>query len=167
MILVRDLRHALVSHYERWKETYVDRCGVRTFSEYLAGHSNGKPFFSDIWRQIEFLNSWGRLLKTGFYDTQVVRYEGMKADAPGVLRDACAHFDIPVSEEILLRAMAESSKEKMADLKEIRRHVGIIRQDARHPFEWFSGPDRQVFNSICSKNLKYLFGYDYLDWREA
>ena len=44
LILVRDPRAALVSHYEKWKDRYQV-----SFSEFLRGDPRGKRFRKDIW----------------------------------------------------------------------------------------------------------------------
>lgn len=161
IIIVRDMRHALVSGYEKWKERYqVD------FSTFLLSSPLKEGYFNDIWRQLEFLNSWGQLVDTGEYETLVVRYEDMKADTLAVLRKACAHFGISASEEVMQRAVEASSKASMAALSKARNNEKVIRLDGdkRHPFEWFSPEDRRVFQDICSAYLTHSFEYDYSSW---
>src|SRR5688572_13351719 len=57
VILVRDLKAVLVSHYERFKGDY--KC---TFSDYLRGDIAGRRFSVDIWDCIRFMNAWGLVL---------------------------------------------------------------------------------------------------------
>jgi hypothetical protein len=159
IILVRDMRHALVSGYEKWKERYqVD------FSTFLVSSPLKEGYFNDIWRQIEFLNSWGRLADTGAYDTLVLRYEDMKADTPGSLQKACTHFGIAAPQEVMERAVEASSKANMASLSKARNNEHVIRMDKRHPFEWFTAKDRQIFQDICQAHLTHPCGYDYTKW---
>ena len=92
LLLVRDIRHALVSHYEKWNSDY----GV-DFSTYLRGDPWKSRFRSDIWRKIEFCNACGRLAAAGSVPTQIQRYEDLHRDPAAALTAACVWFRIPAS----------------------------------------------------------------------
>lgn len=162
LVIVRDMRHGLVSSYEKWKDTYrVD------FATYLRSSPRRKRyrFTNDIWRQIEFLNTWGRVAAMPEYDTLVVRYEQLQTDTPGTLRRVCEHFGIQAPDDTIQRAVQASSKDKMA-AKNTRDEPGfnIVRRDKRHPFTWYTQADRAAFNHIVNRHLRHRFGYDYDDW---
>jgi len=160
LIVVRDMRHGLVSCYEKWKKLYqVD------FSTYLKSSVFGARYHNDIWRQMQIMNEWGRIAKMDEYDTLVLKYEDLKLDPAGSLRKVCHFFDIDASDETIGRAVIASSKEEMKKRSRPRnKKEVVVRDDPRHPFEWFSASDRKIFNEICTKNLKCSLGYDYSNW---
>ena len=160
LIVVRDMRHGLVSCYEKWKKEYkVD------FSTYLKSSVFLANYHNDIWRQLQIINEWGRIAGMDEYDTLVLKYEDIKSDTAGSLRKVCKLFEVDASDEIIERAVAASSKSAMKkNSRPLNKKEVVIRDDPRHPFEWFSPEDREVFQSICAKHLKYSFGYDYFNW---
>lgn len=159
ILLVRDLRATLVSHYEKWK----DRYGV-SFSEFLRGDPLNKRFDKDIWWDIRFYNAWGRFAARWPDDTQVIRYEALERDPIGPLRAACRFLGIRVrGERSLVRAIEESSKEKMVRL-ESNGGLQVVRRDERNPMSWYSQQDRHFVTQICARYLKYTFGYDFNRW---
>lgn len=162
LIFIRDMRHSLVSGYEKWKDIYsVD------FSTFLKSSPLHKRyrFANDIWRQMEFFNTWSRIASDESYDTLTVKYEDLVSDKATVLSNICRHFNINASPELVQRAVASSTKEKMAEKNTIKLPgYTIVRQDKRHPFEWYSKNDRELFEKITQTHLKHAFGYDYSDW---
>jgi len=160
LIVVRDMRHSLVSCYEKWKKEYqVD------FSTYLKSSPSGMGYHNDIWRQMQILNEWGRIAGMDEYESLVLKYEDLQADTAGSLSNICRFFEINASDAVIGRAVAASSKSAMKKISRPRNHKEVVvREDPRHPFEWFSAADREIFQSICARNLKRPLGYDYSRW---
>lgn len=162
LILIRDMRYSLVSGYEKWKTVY----GV-DFSTFLQSSPFQKRyrFTNDIWRQMEFFNTWGRIAAHKSYETLTVKYEDLVSDKAAALSGMCGFFNINASPELIHRVAADSTKEKMAKQNTIKQTgFNIVRQDKRHPFEWYSKKDRDLFQKITETHLKHTCGYDYSDW---
>jgi len=159
LVLVRELKESLVSHYERFKGDY----GNIDFSEYLHGDVRQNRFHSDIWTRIRFMNEWGRLIEDHPDEVMSLRYEDMKKDTMGALRRAVEFFRIPdVTEEILAAAVAACGKEQMAQKPNPKVKTTVVRTSAKVPFEaYFRPEDRAFFDATCRRYLKYDFGYGY------
>ena len=113
LILVRDIRDALVSHYEKEK----DRYGV-DFSTFLRGDVRGTKYKYDIWRRVSFLNAWGAVIERHSGRAAVVRYEDLMGDTRGQLVRIFDHFNISgITPDILDEVVAAASKEEMVKLE--------------------------------------------------
>lgn len=158
LVLVRNLRESLVSHYERFKPDYP---GV-DWDTYLRGDVRQKRFHSDIFTRIRFMNEWGRLLgnekKISF-----VRYEDMKTDPAAALDKVCGFLGIVgVTPQILAQTAAATSKEKMAEKPNPEITTTVIRLESK-PLEHYFTPENQAFfENTCRKHLRHDFGYGYL-----
>lgn len=159
VVLVRDLRHAMVSYYEK------DPPGQRraTFAEYLRGKDSFR-FDHALYRQIRFLNSWAHVRRLDPRRVLVVRYEDLIADPAGQTRRVWSHLGFPnVADDVFERAAALSTKDRMAKYEDgVERRV--VRHDRRHPFEWFSDADREYLLAALRRGLVDSYGYDYDDW---
>lgn len=56
VVLVRDIRGALISNYAKWRERYQV-----PFDVYVAGDPSGESYVCDVWWYVRFLNAWGRM----------------------------------------------------------------------------------------------------------
>ena len=157
VILVRNLRDALVSHFERRKDDFnVD------FSTYLRGDIRRRIWRTDIWTRIRFLNAWGPVVERQPEHVAVLKYEDLKADTRGQLARVCDHFNIAgVTPNLLDEVIAASSKAELAKLPDPRRIKTPVRLNPRPTDEWYSDDDRRFFAEACRRYLKYTFGYRY------
>ncbi len=164
LILIRDIRDALVDHYEKFKGEYdVD------FSTYLRGDvrrkrqaTSGQRYADDIWVRIRFLNGWGAVIERHPEHAAMVTYEELLADTPGQLARVCDHFNIKgVTPELLDEVVALASKEEMAKLPNPKENRTVVRMDPRPADEWYSDADRRFVAEVLRRNLKYTFGYKY------
>ncbi|MSQ69360.1 MAG: hypothetical protein EXR83_14425 [Gammaproteobacteria bacterium] len=156
-VLVRDLRAALVSNYEKHKVHY----GV-TFKEYLRGDPRGRRYVFDLWGGIHFLNRWGRVRRRFPADTLQVRYEDLQTTPETVLTAIFAHFGIALAPRHLAPAIASGSKQRMTQLKSPNNPAQrIVRDDARPAVAWFDAEDRQYFDRVVARCLHYREDYDW------
>ena len=156
-VLVRDLRAALVSNYEKWKDDY----GV-SFKEYLRGDPRGQRYVFDIWGGIHFFNRWGRVCRRFPATTLKVRYEELQTSPQTVLAAIFEHFDIVISPHHLAPAIASGSKKNMADVAlAAAPEERVVRADARPPTEWFDAEDRDYFDRVLARCLDDDHGYDW------
>lgn len=156
-VLVRDIRGALVSNYEKWKLCY----GV-SFSEYLRGDPSGKRYIMDIWWCLHFLNRWSRVRKRFPHETLILKYERLSEDPAISIEQMFTHFGIVIAHDHIEYAVAESSKEKMADRLNPDDPIrNIVRDSHQAPDTWFSTDDRLFFDTTLARYLCDDFGYRY------
>ena len=159
VILVRDLRDVLVSHYEKHKSEYN-----ADFSTYLHGNvrGGGRRKGGDIWVRIRFLNGWGAVAERHPREFAVLKYEDLVADTRGEFARVCDHFEIEgVTLDLVDTVVGAASKSKMRNLPDPKGKWIVIRTDSRPSDEWYSDADRRFVAEVCRRNLKYTFGYRY------
>lgn len=154
-VVVRDLRDALVSNYEKWRADY----GV-PFSRYVAGDPRGKAYICDVWWYMRFLNRWGEIASRHPGETLVLRYEDFRRDPLESLRRLARHFRLDLSDCDLLAGVAVGSKEYMMARQDPQVAERPIRPDGAEGAR-FSPRDLQVLAGILDRNLKHDFGYRY------
>ena len=161
VVVVRDLRSMLVSHYEKYKAEY----GCE-FSEYLRGDITNRRFDSDIWWCIRYLNAWGRAIAGHPEDFIVVRYEDLTTDTLGELEKINSFLGLNLSEHSLRYGVQESTKEKMnAKPRKPAHKLGhkriAIKMDSTPHQALFTEADQEFFRGTCRNYLVYNFGYQY------
>ncbi len=162
VMLVRDIRHSLVSYYEK------DPPDTRpSFSEFLRGKDVFRHDHT-LFRHIRFLNSWSRVRNIDPEAVIVIRYEDLQADPAAHLDRAWRFlgFPDPLSPEALRNAVARSSKDAMARHEDPRERR-VVRSGPRTPPEaWFSEADRAYLTAALSRYLRDDYGYDYSTWSQ-
>lgn len=160
VVLVRDIRASLVSLYEKHREQYDV-----PFSELVQGDPLRRRFRKDVWRDVRFFNAWARVRRLMPDRVLILRYEDMKDDTAGQLRRVWEHLELaPVDDAAIARAVESSSKQRMVAKQDAERHGRVVRDDARHPFEWYSASDREFFTHACRRHLSDWFGYAFDNW---
>jgi hypothetical protein len=164
VVLVRDLRAALVSGYEKRRHGFH-----LSFSDYLRDHRLfGREHKWDLFKRIVFFNAWGRVCAIFPDQTHVVHYERLRANTTGELERVWRFLELPVSDPTVFeRAVAASTKERMSKREEPGRQRDLVRMDDREPVTWFNAADRRYFSEQCRRLLKHDFGYDFDDWSTA
>lgn len=159
LVQVRDMRDSLISHYERFKGDY----GGASFTEFLQCRLGDKRMHSDIHSRIRFMNEWGRLIEKHPDRVMPMRYEDIQQDTAGKLRDAVAFFNLQdITEDIIQKAVAETSKEKMAAKPNPALKTKVFRTSGQKPREEYFTPENTAyFADICRRNLAYDFGYGF------
>ncbi|MDF3022648.1 MAG: Sulfotransferase domain protein [Alphaproteobacteria bacterium] len=158
LVLVRDLKESLVSHYERFKGDY----GNCDFATYLRGDVRQKTFHSDIWSRMRFMNEWGRMLEKYPQSVMPLKYEDMKADAGGSLRRVCQFFSIQnVTDAVIDSALAEASRDRMAEKPNPEVTTIVVRKEPRMDVAaYFNGENGAFFDATTARYLRHDFGYD-------
>jgi hypothetical protein len=162
LVLIRDLRDALVAHYRKWDARYG--C---PFPEYLRGDVADRRFDKDLWWDLRFLNAWGRLARAHPARVQVLRYEDLRDDPAAILGRIVEFFAIPLREPAaaIAYAVGEATKDKMAHKETGELGLTIVRDEVRSWDEWYGPDDRRWLGAICRRFLEFDFGYGYADWR--
>lgn len=157
VVLVRDLRAALVSNYEKWKERY----GV-SFKEYLRGDPRGRRYIFDLWGGLHFLNRWARVGRRFPAVTLEIRYEDLQAQPALLLGHVFNHFGLRIAPAHIEAAVAAGTKQNMAARLDPASSVrNIIRDDQRPPSAWFDAEDRAWFDAVVARCLVDNHGYDW------
>lgn len=161
VILVRDIRAAMVSRYEKHRTEFD-----QSFSDYLRDHRPaGRKSKWDLYKRISFFNAWGGVCAALPDRTCVVRYEDLQDDAPAHLERIWRFLNLPVSDPDLFKMAAERcTKAHMSEKEQPGRTHNLVRMDERDPTGWFSEDDRTYFTERCRAFLKYDFGYDFSNW---
>ena len=159
VVLLRDLRAALVSNFEKWKDKYA--CG---FSEYLHGDLKGKRFNFDLWTGMHFYNRWGRVQQRFPNSIYVTTYERLGADPRSEIERIFRHLKIDIDESHIESAIHLGSKTNMSTMLDPDEPVkNIVRQNDADPRTWFDQQDRSFFDATIATQLKNSFGYEF-DW---
>ncbi len=159
VVLVRDVRVALVANYAKWATRY----GV-DFEEYLQGDPHGRRYNSDVWWCFRFLNSWGPLLTQSASATTLVRYEDLQGDPYRELSRVNVAWELGLKPEALEHGIAASDKSAMAAKDDPARPPGAVRTSTQAPLDHFDGAAREWFSDLCAQHLRYPLGYDYTRW---
>jgi len=165
VVLVRDLRAALVANHEKWKQRYG--CG---FAEYLRGDVGGHRFNCDLWSCIRFCRAWSAIAARFPERTLIVRYEDLERDALAELRRIDGFLRLGLGDEALQLGVAESTKEKMARKADpsLPPGVVVVREDGRSFAGWYSPADRAFLEGACGDLLPPgVFGYDFRAWPDS
>lgn len=159
LVLVRDLRTSLISHYERFRKRYNNI----SFSEYLRGDIHQKKFFSDIYSRIRFMNEWGNLLQERTEGIMSLRYEDLQADTAGELKKVIEFFGIDeMRDTVIKKAVTENSRENMAKRQVPEKNTYIVRSGPGMPIEHYFDEDNRAFLAdTCRELLTHDFGYHY------
>ncbi len=90
VVLVRDIREAMLSNYVKWREQYDG-----SFAEYVEGDPLGRRHVADVWWYIHFFNRWGDVARARPQNTLIVRYEDLQDSPEYWLRQIAAHMKVP------------------------------------------------------------------------
>lgn len=159
VVLVRNLKDALLSFYVKWRETY----GVE-LSDFVAGDPTGRRFRADVWWFIQFFNRWGEIAHRWPDQTQVVRYEDLIADPEPHLRRIGRHWGVDFTDEALAAGLAAASRANMAQKLDPAKANVISDQEARARIV-YSAADHAALDAILARRLKWDFGYADLPTR--
>lgn len=163
VLLMRDPRVIAASHYRRFESRYNI-----PFSEYLRANvallrqnSKKRKFDKDIWWDIRFQNSWGRMLELRPGHIHFVRYEELRRDTARHLRAIMQFLHMPnIDDATLAWCIEQCSKESMAQKESPDIAHKVVRQDDDNPLAIYSEDDKRYFLETYRKYCKADFGYD-------
>ena len=157
VVLVRDMREALISNYAKWRERYQV-----PFDVYVAGDPSGEKYVCDAWWYVRFLNAWGRMASQYPERVIVMRYEDLRKTPAAGLRAIGKHFGMTLGEAAIETAVQGSSKAAMLAREDANAGEKVIRSDAGSGADPVFGPhESAILARILRANLRYDFGYDY------
>lgn len=160
ILLVRDMRNVLESHYAKLASLYRV-----PFSEFLRAEPASKRYDKDIWWDIRFLNCWHALLQRVPQRICLVRYETLRASPLEEMRRILGFVGLSaVSDETIRYAIEASSKEAMKAKDKSADGYEVVRISSEAPLSRYSEEDKAYFKEICARYLHHDFGYRYQDW---
>ena len=158
VLLVRDLRHSLISNYAKWSHVYEV-----PFSSYLRGEMHSKRFNSDIWWTIRFLNMWCLVYKHLPNKIMILKYEDLLENPFAKVSHLSNYWALKLSSQNIEYGIAQSTKEKMKLKDDPNRPKGAVR-NARSNLSAFTSTDKKFIEIVCDSYLSFSAGYDYSKW---
>jgi hypothetical protein len=105
VVLVRDIREAMLSNYVKWRDRYaVD------LPTYVRGDPSGRRFVADIWWYIHFFNRWGDVAEAWPERVMIVHYEAVQSAPAAALRRIASHYGIALCAEALAAGVAVADR---------------------------------------------------------
>ena len=160
VVLVRDIREAMLSNYLKWNY------GV-PFADYVEGKPGGRKYIADAWWYMHFYNRWGDLARAQPDRIIVVRYEDIQAQPEFWLRHVGEHYGFNLSDAAIAAGLA------FFDRDAIRRRLGseqdsrIVPDDEKRAKMKFGPAELAVLQDIFRRHLRHDFGYGYLSGQES
>jgi hypothetical protein len=160
LVLLRDPRYSLISHYERYRKG--GKLENIDFTTYLHGDPRHNRFHNDLWTRICFMNGWGDVLQNHCGPTLSMTYEAMERDTGGCLRRACAFFfpETPIADDTIERVLALSTREEMAKRPNPEVKTVVVRTEKKPIEDYFTEENEAFLRHACRRFLRHDFGYD-------
>lgn len=139
LMLVRDIRDSLVSHYETFVKNKREDV---SFGVFLRDKKISKIY--GLERRVKFLNSW-YLNKERCDDFMLVRYEDLKEDTEGVMKKVFSFLTIDCVdiEDTITRS-------SLVEMKKLKDPVGKIKKGVVGRYkEYFTKEDEESFANIA------------------
>lgn len=160
VVLIRDPRVSIASHYKKHHKG-----SQKSFSEFLRLKGKDDFFLKDIWDDIRFLNTWVALAKSWPQNVLVVRYEDLRKDTVGKLKEIFEFLNIPLKlSDSLEWSVQQCSKQNMANREAPARKNNIVRPDEINPLSIYSPEDQAYFLEVFQHHLKVAIPYDLNKW---
>jgi len=155
VVLVRDIRQALLSYFVKWRERYA----LGELSDFLRRPAPGKRKIDDVWWFIRFFNAWSELSRTLGRRVLVVRFEDLQADPATWVRRIWAHWGVTLDEADVAAAVAVSGREAVArNLDPAHGEIIVPDRGARDSVV-LSADDEAHLTRLFARHLDGDFGY--------
>lgn len=155
VVLVRDIRQAMLSNYVKWRDDY----GV-SLSEYVRGAPEGKRYIADVWWYVLFFNRWGDMAAAGA-PILVARYEDIQKDPAAEIRRMAGHWKLGLGEDAIAAGAAVSGRETMRRMQDPGFQEVIIPREEDRRRVAFSARDEAFLDAVFARYLRHDFGYGY------
>lgn len=156
VILVRDIRDAMLSNYLKWRQQY----GV-DLSTYVRGDPFGRRYVADVWWYVHFFNVWGSFARVHADKALVVRYEDLRQDPARWVDLAARRLGVRLSEDALAAGIAHQDREAIRSRLEARAQEVVPDAQTRSAVA-FSAEDDALLQVTLRRHLRHDFGYGYL-----
>lgn len=157
VVLVRDIREAMLSHYVKWGPPQ----GL-SLADYVRSPAPGRRDLADAWWYIDFFNRWGRMAMNFPEAILVVRYEDLLEDAETWLGRIDAHLSLGLDAESIRAAAALADRETLRAKLDPEYGEEIVPDQEQRASVSFSAEDEAHLQAIFDRHLHCGFGYDGL-----
>jgi hypothetical protein len=154
VVLVRDIRSAIESHYGKWQHEYQV-----SFTQYVRGDPSGGRYRADIWWYMHFFNRWGDLAAARPDLVLVVRYEDLRAAPEMWLRRIAAHIHVDMSDDAVAVGLRFVGRDAMRALLDPTNTEVVIPPDDARADVAFSRDDLEFLRNAFGRYLRHDFGY--------
>ncbi|HYE47161.1 MAG TPA: hypothetical protein VEA44_15470 [Caulobacter sp.] len=155
VVLVRDIRQALLSYYVKWKDEYP----LGTLAEYLRRPAPGVRRIDDAWWFIRFFNRWGDLAAALPDRVLVLRHEDLQVDPGERVRRAWAHWGVTLTDADVAAAVAVAGREAVARSLDPTYGETIVPDVRQREAIALSAADEAHLTALLKAHLKHDFGY--------
>jgi hypothetical protein len=154
VVLVRDIRDAMLSHYVKWGAAK----GL-TLSEYVRLPPPGGRNIADVWWYLDFFNRWGQAAYENPGEVSILRYEDLLADPGRWLRWTGEQLGLELNDEAIGAALAASDREFLRHRLDPGYGEEIVPDAAVRAAAAFDPEDRRYLEALLSERLRFSFGY--------
>ena len=171
MLLIRDLRDTLISHFRTYRSQKDPEIG---FADFLRGSGVDRPKQKNgntLLTLIGFLNSWAQNSKK-LEELLLVRYENLRADTSQELTKMLKFLGFTDFDQYFVDRVVEFGS--LRNMRQIEAHNPLPQYEGRvekvrQPREdgyafYFSQDDRDYFGEMIDSALDDAYGYDYSSW---
>lgn len=156
VVLVRDIKTAMISNYVKWQPQYEVQ-----FSVYVRGDPRGRRYVADLWWYIHFFNRWGDLAQARPHEVLVVRYEDLQSDTSAWLARIAAHLRLPLDDTTLAAALDVAGREALRSHLDPEDAALIMPTEEAKAAIGFSAGDNAFMRRVFRRHLRHDFGYGY------
>lgn len=163
ILLLRNLRDSLVSHYERYTTWHDPNIG---FPDFVRENGISQYDVKSLSWRVSFFNSWGENTES-LASFEVVKYEQLKDNTTRTLQAVLESIDLGEVESSFLESVVEfASKEHMSQLEQAseENQQGTPKvnkaKTGRHE-EYFTEDVERYLREYLDEKLEYDFDYGY------
>lgn len=156
VVLVRDPKEAMLSHFVKWAPTL----GLDLHS-YVCASSPRRKIVADAWWYIDFFNRWGRMRDALPDRVLIIRYEDMLAAPERWLRRAADHLGVGLDSASVQAGLAVSSREAVRDQLDLGYGEVIVPDAEIRASVSLTPAEEAVLTATFARHLRHDFGYGY------
>ena len=147
----------LASHHAKWN--YQINTDWQT---YLAGDPSGKAYRCDLYWLARFWNRWGKVQAIDPDRFFIVRYEELRADTAGILRQVAKHWGLQFSDDVIEAAVLAGTKSAMADKTDPDGEPNVLQRRRDTTSDLFTGEAFDIYRNHVETLFDYSLGYDFM-----
>jgi hypothetical protein len=155
VVLVRDIREALVSMHLKWAR----EIGV-PLSDYVRRPAPGR--IADAWWYIRFFNHWGEMAGAFGRQVLVVRYEDLQDRPDRWIARIGAHYGLKFQAADIAAAMAVRGRDAIRERLDPRYGEAIVPDLSARRSVRLSDDDERYLLDLLREHLAHDFGYGYV-----
>jgi hypothetical protein len=157
VVLVRDPKEAMLSHYVKWHEVLS-----LSLHDYICNQSTKRKQLADGWWYIDFFNRWGRMAKAAPDHVLVVRYEDLQNAPEYWLERISNHIGLGLDAAAIAAAMEVSSREAVRSTLDPAYGEAIVPDAGERSRIHLPVAEDAVLTGQFDGHLHYDFGYGHV-----